>query len=291
MWIRSNSHSGNVRSEDPRGCIVLSSQQLLIFFLPAYGGLCPGSWALASSVVYLMCVQVLFWRVLVPNTLELVHTNTWDETHICYLVKLLPLMFWVWVKVFLVLLALCLFFLLFSDKRNQAKTLVFQNKYPDWMAHKLHMVCIIDLFSWELAKKNCWSQGRPSLISPQCQGCLRHSTCRLLAFLLLDFVSFHSFLSRYAISPFPGCGSAVESWWLFILRIRDESPDSGKYKWRRGQWTHAGCDPASQSLSCLAAGAETSWDCANRADPSSCGTWMSLRNECYRHNPRSPPSR
>lgn len=195
MWIRSNSHSGNARSENPKGCIVLNSQQLLLFFLPSYGGLCPRSRARAISVVYSMCVQALLWRVLVPNTLELAHSNTWGETHICYLMKLLPLMFWVWVEVFLFLLTLCLFFLLFSDKWNEAKTLVFQNKYPDWMPHKLHMVCIIDLFSWELAKKSCWSQGRPSLISPRCQGCLWYFTCRLFASLLLGFVPFPSFLS------------------------------------------------------------------------------------------------
>lgn len=80
MWIRSDSHTGNVRSEDPRGHIVLSSQQLLIFFLPGYGGLCPGSWAWTMDMVYAVCVQVLLWRTLVPNTSEQAHANTWDET-------------------------------------------------------------------------------------------------------------------------------------------------------------------------------------------------------------------
>lgn len=58
----------------------------------------------------------------------------------------------------------------------------------------------------------------------------------------------------------------------------------------RGERTHAGCDPASQSPSRLAAEAETSRDCAKRADPGSCGTCMPLCNECCRCNPRSPPS-
>ena len=192
-----------------------------------------------------VCVQALLWRILMPNTLELARTKTWDETRICYLVKLLPSMFCVWIKVFLVLLTLCLFFLLFSDKRNQAETLVFQNKYPDWTPHKLHMVCIIDLFSWELAKKSCWSQGRPSLISPQCQGCLRYFTCRLFVFLLLGFVPFPSFLSLYVISPFPGCGRADGN--LFspsemTPRIAAETSGDGASEPPHGVWS---CFPKS----------------------------------------------
>lgn len=140
-------------------------------------------------------------RVLVPNTSELGHINNWDETHICSVVKLLPLMFWV--KVFFFLLTLCLFFLLISDQWNQAKTLVFQNKYPDWMPDKLHMVCIIVLFAWELAKKPAEVRAAPHSLALN-TGAVCSIWC---VFLSLDFVSFPGFPSWFVMS-FPRCEGA-----------------------------------------------------------------------------------
>lgn len=160
MWIRSSSRSGNARSEDPED-VTSSAPNSFSFSFYQLMAVCVLFTGTGHRCGFLCVCSSAALRVPVPSTSELVCINTWDETHICSVVKLLPLMLWVWVKVFLFLLTLCLFFLLFSDKWNQAKTLVFQNKYPDRMPDKLHMVCIIDLFAWELAKKNCWSQGSP----------------------------------------------------------------------------------------------------------------------------------
>lgn len=185
MWIRRGSHCGNVRSEDPRGCRALNPQQLPFLFPAAPGGLCPspglgcgllhecpraGQKGAGAKHLGASTHQYLGWN------LCLLLCGI-DAIGILGLDQILPVFAY-----FIPLLSL------FSGKRNQVETLVFQNKYPDRLSRKLHMVCIMDLFSRELTEKNCWSQGRPSLINPQCQGCLWCFMCGLFVFLVQDFV-------------------------------------------------------------------------------------------------------
>lgn len=205
-------------------------------------------------------------------TSEQAHSNTWDETNLllCGIAAIDILGLGQSFFHFYLFYASSFSFLMTNETKWR---LVFQNKYSDRMPHKLHMVCIIDLFSWELAKKNCWSQGSPSLINPRCQGCLWCFMCRLFVFLLQDFVFPPASWAYMSFHHSRG----VEVLWRADgnLFFPSEMP-SPMVANTSGEEVS---DAASQNFSCLAAGAERSRGCAERADPGSCRTRMSLCNE------------
>lgn len=253
-----------MRSEGPRGWLIPAAPH---FFFCQLSEVC----ALAPGLSLWFC---LVRAHMLPWASELAQAGTWDENPACYLVKLLPLVFLVWVKMLLFLLTLIpLFFSFYSDEWSQGR------------AHLLKQIpgvnaCGVNyrFISVTACEENLLQSGQTLTRYPHCQGCTRCFHAGIIWVALALRFPFPSCLSWCVVSQFLGRGSVAESRLQFILPI----PDSRA--WRKRVSPRRVCSCLPKALPSCSGDRNR----ANQANPGACATWMPLCKECC--NLPSPPS-